>query len=304
MLATLVLQLSGACALHIGGLRHQKSETAHVQMSMATGVLTSICKAYHSRGGVMLSVTYRDGPTISDSSGSSLRDDVPFFLFGSHTEVRGVIFDPASPPAVPCAYPSDASSYHRSPNQCGTYAGDPVSGPCRMPPSQYVDYEANFRRFRTCHFNTVEEMLDAQSAYWANRTGSKHLPIHIVPYNEVVLSEPEGHVAAFFWAHAGPFREPTRHDGHACALKNDYNCSDVRSSSAMPLFEIAELWEMELFMGSMCKVDFLGRFISCDDFPNLVVRNGEAVELIQKDLARVIRVMDPMKTICTLDCPQ
>lgn len=298
--AVLVLQFSRASTLHMSGLRHEKQNFSEYT-SLNKDLLAQIVDAYHSRGGLKVSVTKKlKEPTGADDSGSVLRDDVPWFVIPfESTDGRGVIYDPVSPPAIACAYPSDASSCHREPNQCGLYAGDPVSGRCTMSPSEYVEYDDRFTRFRSCHFDTTEESLDAAAAYWSNRTApDNNLGIHISAYNEIVLKEKQESIVALFWGHEGPFRMPTNDDIHACLLKLDY-CSSTENSTSRALFEFAELWDMEQFSGSMCEFDAHG-FVSCSHAPRFF-RNGEATELIRKSATNIIREMDP-KTICALDC--
>lgn len=310
--AVLFWQFSGASTLHVSGLGQKKFElaTTHTHTlankEKSMGVLARIIDAYHSRKGLLVSVGLdvpknRQSETNVglDVSATVLRDDVPWWLYpvmGSQDvkppsfEAQGVIFDPASPPAVACAYPADGTTGHRKPDRCGLDYGIQSSGRCRMPPSDYMNFEDDFFRGRTCHFDTVEEALEAQRAYWMNRTAASNtVRPRIAPYNEIILNynykgwdfldseKVEEHIAARFWGHAGPFRMPTKHDDKtACRLKKVYNCSSLEAPDNLPLFEFAELWG--------------GGY-------------QQASKFIKGGATEIIREMDPA-TICALDCPQ
>lgn len=252
-----------------------------------------IRNAYHSQSGLLISVTLNTPMPNNmlrtegyvDASGTALRDDLPWFVWRDVVraphDVRGVIPDPASPPAVACAYPGDAESSHRTPNRCGLDWGwgFNTSGRCRMPPSEYLNFDNEFKRFHTCHYDRLEESLAAQRVYWNNRTP----PQRIAPYNEIVFKDPEAlsSPAAYFWGHAGPFRSPTKHDASACALKAEYNCSNLRAPKNAGLFEFAELWDMDVLIRDICKSDSHG-FASCSS-------------------DKLIRELDPA-AVCALDC--
>jgi len=276
---------------------------SNYQQSMATGVLGRIIEAYHSRNGLIVSVTCNDekpqeaiGPTVGDEVGSALRDDVPWWLFfftwpwrgPPNMDARGVIYHPSTSSDVACAYPADAESNNRLPNRCGLKKENPNSGRCDMPPSQYVDFESKFEKYHTCHFDTVGEALDAQSAYWLNKTAQRENAPHtaITPYNEVVFRKPNENVIGRFWAHIGPFRMPTKHDQMACAIKREYDCSNLQQSSSIPLFEFAEIWDITKGRG--------GRYQE-------LLKRGVTSKLIRRETAELIREMDP-ETLCAIDC--
>lgn len=315
--AVLLLQFSGAYSLHMGGLGNKKSELAHDQRSM--GILRRIIDAYHSRKGLLVTV----GPDIS---ATALRDDVPWWLYPHpehdkaepSLEVQGIIFDPSSPPAVACAYPVDGNTGYRKPDRCSLLLNKRTTGRCTMPPSEFLNFDPKRDGWHGsgCYFDKVEDALEAQRAYWVNRTDPNNTaPILSSPYNEIIvkLSDPpsnieistsvgwmeelQEHIIARFWAHAGPFRMPTKQDAVRspfknvpsacrveCRLEESYNCSSSEISSKLPLFEFAELWGTA--MPSLDRLD----------------PDRQGIKYTRVDSSEIIREIDPA-TFSACDCP-
>jgi len=114
---------------------------------------------------------------------------------------------------------------------------------------------------------------------------------NIRPYNEVILKKQAG-VAAYFWAHGGGFRAPTKDDTMACCLKQAYNCSNPRGPGSKPLFEFAGMY-INWAVTAKVQPPAYGRMQAYRSAMQRSPPGWTAVEFL--------REMDPA-TICALNC--
>ncbi|CAE7322772.1 unnamed protein product [Symbiodinium natans] len=218
-----------------------------------------------SNSGVSASALRRDLP-------------LALYVFKKRADVMGQILQPGKV-GVRCAYPFDGNSNTRQDDEghrdkCGktkpmvaSEAGIKMSGSCSFSSAEEFA-QAYFNKpqntdFSTsgwweldsasCHFQNVPDAIAAQkallklsrslppdttSAEWlrnASRVG-----FALTAFNEVITA-PFGNseVAALFWAHAGPFRDPVANDTSACSLADFLSKARDLGKDTYPIVEIA-----------------------------------------------------------------